>query len=159
MLTRRRLKEVLHYDPATGDFTRLTGRFAGTLVRKRNQDGRIQVKIDGRYYLTARLVFLWKTGRLPKKLVDHRDVDPTNDRWENLRHATNAQNCRNTRRYSNNTTGFKGVSFHKRDRKFQANIRKDGRLRFLGSFATGELAHEAYKKAAKKLFGAFARFE
>jgi hypothetical protein len=97
------------------------------------------------------------TGRWPRKQVDHKDTDPANDRWENIRQASNAENCRNQRRPRNNTSGFKGVSLHRLTGKYQSYIRKDGRRIHLGLFPSALLAHRAYKAASKKLFGEFAR--
>jgi len=106
-----------------------------------------------------RLAVFWMTGRWPKKFVDHKDVDNSNDRWSNLRHATPKQNGANQKLRSNNTTGFKGVSRTTGCDRFSAGIRVDGHRKHLGCFRTPELAHEAYKRAAKKFFGKFARFE
>lgn len=94
-----------------------------------------------------------------KEDVDHIDSNPLNNRRSNLRLATRAQNGANQRKPSTNTSGFKGVSFHKQRKKWGANIRVNDKLRNLGYFDTPEEAHEAYKKAAVEAFGEFARFE
>ena len=60
---------------------------------------------------------------------------------------------------SDNTTGFKGVSYHKQRKKFVSNIGFNGKLKHLGYYATAEQAHQAYVAAAKELHGEFARFE
>ena len=81
MLTAKRLREVLSYDPDTGVWTWLisTGRRvragdqAGT---KRKRHGRWRISIDGCYYASARLAFLYMTGKWPPHLVDHVDRDP-----------------------------------------------------------------------------------
>jgi hypothetical protein len=92
-------------------------------------------------------------------MVDHRDLDRTNNRWNNLRRATRSTNAANTRRQRNNTSGFKGVYPHHKTGRWYAQIRKDGRGYYLGSFATPQAAHEAYAAAARELFGEFARVE
>lgn len=92
--------------------------------------------------------------------VDHIDGDGLNNRRENLRLATNAQNSANKGKASKNTTGFKGVFRTKnRPKPFRAQIKVNQKSIHLGLFDTAEQAHEAYKEAAKKYFGEFARFE
>jgi hypothetical protein len=91
--------------------------------------------------------------------VDHRDGNGLNNTRKNLRYATYAQNNRNARLRKDNPTGFKGVHLKRSSGKFQALIRVDKVRIHLGSFVTPEEAHAAYCKAAKKYFGAFARFK
>jgi hypothetical protein len=93
----------------------------------------------------------------PHMQVDHIDGDGLNNRRSNLRLATRVQNCRNSRRPSNNTSGWKGVVWDKRKRKWQAHIGLNGRMRFLGYFHSEEQAARAYDQAAVKFYGAFAR--
>jgi hypothetical protein len=90
--------------------------------------------------------------------VDHISLNKLDNRRENLRVATRKQNMDNKNKQSNNTSGFKGVSFHKRDQKFVAQISIDGKRKFLGYFATAEAAHECYKQAAIQHNGEFARY-
>jgi len=73
--------------------------------------------------------------------VDHINVNPLDNRRENLRIATHKQNMSNTNKYKTNTAGFKGVSFHKQNQKFRATIRIDGKYKHLGLFATAEAGH------------------
>lgn len=89
-------------------------------------------------------------------LVDHRNGDGLDNRRANLRAATNAENMRNRRRYANNTSGFKGVSFHKATGKWRAQINLSDRRSHLGSHATAADAARAYDAAAREHFGEFA---
>lgn len=89
--------------------------------------------------------------------IDHIDGDGLNNRRSNLRCATTAQNQYNQRLAAHNTSGFKGVSWHKRDKAWTANIKFDGRKRFLGYFSTPEDAHAAYCRASAELHGEFGR--
>ena len=91
--------------------------------------------------------------------VDHCDGDGLNNRRANLREATRKQNTHNQRTRSSNTSGFKGVTWHKAGGKWQAQIMMDGRKRHLGLFDTPEAAHEAYVSASKDLHGNFGRYE
>jgi hypothetical protein len=75
----------------------------------------------------------------------------------NLRVATKAQNGRNQRLFSSNTSGYKGVSFHKQASKWDARIMVDGKSRRLGLFSTPKDAAAAYAKASAELHGEFGR--
>jgi len=90
--------------------------------------------------------------------VDHINTNKLDNRRENLRIATHKQNCKNKNKYSNNKSGFKGVSFDKQKQKFRARISIDGKYKHLGLFATADGAHECYKQAAIQHNGEFARY-
>jgi hypothetical protein len=132
------------------------GQEAGALSLK----GYIPICVNGKRYYAHRIVWALFNGQIPSGMqIDHINCDPTDNRIENLRLATRSQNLRNAKNHSNNTTGFKGVTFYKRGKKYQAQIGTDQGLRFLGRFPTAELAHEAYVKASKEFHGEFGRFE
>jgi hypothetical protein len=162
-LTQARVQELLHYDPDSGDFRWLKrvshtiqiGDIAGTLTKS----GYWAIHIDRRQYPAHQLAWLYMTGTWGRPLIDHRDLDRTNNRWANLRVATPSANCANRRRYRNNASGFKGVHLDQKSGRWRAGIRKDGRSYELGLFATPEAAHGAYVAAARQLFGEFARME
>jgi len=156
-----RLRELLHYDPETGEFhwrKRLSRRIrADGIAGGRTNDGYWRSTIDGRYYQAHQLAWFYRTGKWCRQVIDHRDGDPSNNRWDNLRRATLSQSNANRRPCRNNACGLKGVS---RDRqRWRATIYKNGRRHPLGNFPTPEAAHAAYAKAARKLFGEFARTE
>lgn len=91
--------------------------------------------------------------------VDHGDGDGLNNRRYNLRAATHAQNCQNTRMSRRNSSGYKGVSFHKVIGKYKASISVNKTRLHLGWHDTAELASEAYKAAALQHHAEFARQE
>jgi len=160
-VTHARLCEVLDYDDETGEFywrKRMSPRAGpGQIAGMRNRDGYRFIAIDGRIYPAHRLVWLYMTGKWRSGVIDHRDGDPSNNRWDNLRPATRSQNCANRRIPRHNTCGLKGVSLHRG--KYDALICKKGRKYYLGRFSTAQEAHAAYAEAARKLFGEFARTE
>jgi len=91
-----------------------------------------------------------------KKEIDHINENKLDNRRENLRIATKAENARNVGLRSHSTTGFKGVSFHKVRGLFQTRITVSRKVVSLGYFKTAEEASKAYNKAALKYHGEFA---
>jgi hypothetical protein len=89
-------------------------------------------------------------------VVDHHNHNGLDNRRENLRLCSQSQNLGNTRKAKNNTTGLKGVGFHKASGKYRASIVQNKKHIHLGLFATAEEAHAAYVRAAEKIFGEFA---
>lgn len=88
--------------------------------------------------------------------VDHWNGDGLDNRRENLRLATESQNGANRGLQSNNSSGFKGVVFHRRCGRWQARIKVQGKTISLRYHDTPEKAAHAYDKAARKFFGEFA---
>jgi len=162
-ITRARLRDVLHYDDEAGEFRWLkrtsrsvyVGDLAGNLDAS---SGYRDITIDGRSYRAHQLAWLYMTGKWCAGVIDHRDRNPSNNRWDNLRRATVSQNNANRRRHRNNACGFKGVMRLGAGR-WRAGIRKNGRRHHLGVFSTPQAAHAAYVAAARRLFGEFARTE
>lgn len=100
-------------------------------------------------------------GTDPGLDTDHKDGDPLNNRRSNLRPATRSQNTANAPK-STRADGrpwssiYKGVFWNKAQRKWQASIRVNGRLKFLGRFTVEADAARAYDAEARKAFGPFA---
>lgn len=170
-LTHERLLRVLFYDPESGIFSwntktvtrgrpsKLFGVRAGTISgagKTRTKSYRM-IGVDGTKYQEHRLAWFYMTGEWPASLVDHKDLDGLNNKWLNLREATHSTNKANRAAPANNTTGFKGVSFNKAQGLYQASICRQYKQMHLGFFDTAELAAAAYEKAARELFGEFAR--
>lgn len=155
--TAERLRELLDYDPVTGEFTWRVNRGGtarkGARAGRLNSQGRRQISIDLRCYCAGPLAVLWMTGQWPERLVDHRNLSKADDRWDNLRPATYSQNSANRRSWSE----LKGT--HLVDGKFQSRIMVAGRYIYLGLFDRPEDAHAAYVAAALEHFGEFARTE
>lgn len=136
-LTQERLKELLHYDPETGVFTwkvARRGTSAGTLAGCTMPRGYRVIMIDGALCYAHRLAYLYVYGETPEGMLDHRDQDKGNNRFSNLRVTTDSQNKLNTGPRATNTSGFKGVYWNKRVRKWAAEIKIDHKKHFLGYF-------------------------
>ncbi len=89
--------------------------------------------------------------------VDHINGDTLDNRKGNLRFATRLEQSRNTGMRKNNTTGYKGVSYIARLKKYRAYIVVNRKQTNLGLHETAEAASEAYDAAARQLFGEFHR--
>lgn len=158
-LTHADLRKALAYDPETGLFTwRVSrGSVKPGVHAARSACRYTAVRMDGKRYYAHRLAFLWMTGCWPEGDVDHIDGDGTNNRWSNLREATQSQNNGNQRLRSDSVTGFKGVGYVRKDRAYRARLRVGGKQLALGYFKTPEAAYAAYCVAAKAHFGEFAK--
>jgi hypothetical protein len=87
------------------------------------------------------------------KQIDHIDGNRKNNFFLNLRECTSQQNNFNRGKNKNNKSGYKGVGYDKKARKWVARICENRKEKYLGSFQTKEEAHEAYKQKAKKIHG------
>lgn len=173
-ITQETLKSLLEYDPETGIFiwkerprehfktkrshtiwnVKNAGKEAGWLDEK----GYVRIKINEHVYKAHRMVFLYIYGWMPKE-VDHVNVHglKSDNRLANLRAATSAQNRQNRGLRKDNQYGVKGISFHKKTGKWQAEIQSDGKRHFLGCYDSQDKAMAAYEKALSDHHGEFAR--
>jgi hypothetical protein len=160
MITQERLKELLDYHPKTGVFfwrvkrgNRAAGSVAGTL----RPDGYVGIRVDGVGFLAHRLAVLWMEGTMPSSFVDHENLKKSSNEWLNIRPATMSQNKANAAKPATNTSGLKGVSWHKKSGKWRASITREGRQFHLGTFHDKDHAAQAYRQKAEELFGQYAR--
>ena len=113
MLTQARLKEVANYNPTTGIFIRRYGsggKIKNSVMGCVTKKGYIRICIDRKSYMAQRLAFLYMEGYFPEYGVDHRNGIKSNNKWFNLRHATQACNLQNKKNLLINISGFVGVS-------------------------------------------------
>lgn len=169
-LTHKRLLELLFYNKDTGDFTynispkkgpkKNIGDKSGTIVYRGTPGKKkpyVKITIDGKSFLAHRLAYFYVFGKWPEYLIDHEDRNGLNNRWNNLREATNSQNQMNRTGFSKTGLG-KGV-FPNGKKGKMARIVKDGIPIYLGTYKTEEEAKAVYNKAAEKLFGQFVTLE
>jgi hypothetical protein len=108
-------------------------------------------------YLAHRVAWLLTYGDWPEKNIDHIDNDGHNNKIENLRLCERWQNSANRRKPSNNSSGFKGVSWVARKGRWRASLMVNGKSVFQRTFKTPEEAYDAYCREAAKHHGHFAR--
>ena len=135
ILTQAKVKELYDYDG--NELTRKTTRGgvkAGGKVGSDNGRGYLQGRIDGRFYMVHRLIWLYAHGEWPKGEIDHINGDRGDNRLDNLRVVSRSTNMRNKKKHANNKSGICGVSWHKRDRNWCAFIDQDGKKVWLGSY-------------------------
>lgn len=157
-ISAERLRELLHYEPETGVFTRRTstgGRNAGE-VAGTNKDGYVQIAVGGRVYRAHRLAWLYVHGEWPPGPIDHRNRERSDNRIANLRILTNAENMQNrVRPRSDSGSGLMGAFYNRKTGKWVSKIKRDGHLQLLGYFPTPEAAHAAYMAAKAQVHPCF----
>jgi hypothetical protein len=151
-----RLKDFLDYIPVTGDFTWIKPRKG---IRKTREAGRVDgngyrtICLDYKHYLAHRLAWWFYYGDWPEGNIDHIDGDKLNNSITNLRIATVRQNGANLLKYHKGTSKYKGVGWHKRDKKWRAYISNQ----HIGYFESEEGAARAYDARAVEEYGDFAK--
>lgn len=156
-----RLRSSLDYNPDTGVFlwkispvnSVSVGSRAGTL----RLDGYRAISIDRRQHLEHVLAWLYMTGSYSDTEIDHINIDKADNKWANLRSATLSQNRLNVPRRRDNTSGFKGVSYHKATKSYSARIQIDGKRIELGRRRTAGEAAILYADACATHPGGYTR--
>ena len=159
ILTQKRLKECLSYDPETGVFLwkvslnslSRVGAIAGRIC-----NGQRQIGLDYELYSAANLAWLYMTGELPENFIDHIDRNGDNNKFTNLREATRTQNAHNRRAFKNGTSGYKGVTAAGKSGRWRSQITINKVFHSPGVFNLKESAALAYDLAAHEHFGEFA---
>ncbi len=153
VLTVARVRELLHYDPETGDFTWRTrpaqsvnvGDVAGTL----RADGYTVIRVAGTKHLAHRLAWIHAYGRWPSMCLDHINGAKSDNRLRNLRDVpvtTNNQNVKSARKDS--ISGVQGVRAV--GNRFEARMRINGKKTCLGFFDTQVEAAAEYVRAKRR---------
>ncbi len=152
-ITDAELIKIISYDPITGLFWRHDlQRNVGGL----NKDGYIEMRIKGRHLYGHRLAWFLSYNYWPIG-VDHEDNNRANNKLLNLRETSEKGNNKNTLKAKNNTSGFKGVCFHKPNKKWMATITLNYKTIYIGCFLDPVKAAEAYDQAAIKHHGIYAK--
>lgn len=160
-ITAEVLRAIVTYEPDTGVF-RWNIRpgqsvHAGQIACNRRADGYLAMQYQNRLYKAHRLAWLYMTGAWPIETVDHINRDTADNRWDNLRLASRAQQTAN--RKTRSKTGFKGVAFcpQKGAKPYRAVFyHRAGQREHLGYFASAADAAAAYAQRALLRHGEFA---
>lgn len=163
-MTQEYLKSILDYDKDRGVFTRrhTRGRFkAGTEIDPSLNKKRKSypfIKIDNKQYGMHQLAWLYENGELiighnneDGFVIDHIDGDVQNNRIDNLRKITLAENSRNRTISKNNKYGSQGIDFKEKTNRWVANIRFNYEFIYLGSYLTKDEAIAARQGAERAL--------
>ena len=176
ILTQARLKELVIYNPETGEL-RFTDRrfYVPPLIRTykkynktvavkgrhcikkskpaghiRKTDGYVVIWVDGILYPAHRIAWLYVTGAWPSETIDHINGVTSDNRFCNLREATQAEQCQNICLSKKNKSGFPGVHWHKLTKKWRVQFRIDGKITQIGMFENLKDAIEARLNAKAK---------
>lgn len=156
MITQEKLKELLEYDPETGLFKWIKSTSNRIRLNEKagcpDTLGYIVIRINKKLYYAHRLAWIYMKGVLTLNMIDHKDGNKGNNKWDNLREATRQENYRNTP--ARNKLGVKGV--YKMRNKFIATITLNRVSIPLGKFLTLEEARNAFNDVANKYHGEFA---
>lgn len=148
------LRKILKYDPISGDFSWIAsraGRFKpGARAGYKRPNGYVRINFNGSLYYAHRLAWLFVHDRWPSNEIDHIDGDPSNNRIENLREATRAENCQNVKASAKSASQLLGAHYDSISERWLSQIAIDGRNIALGFFNSAEEAHTAYKTAKRK---------
>lgn len=145
----KELLKIVDVHAPSGEVTyKKSGKPAGCL----KPHGYTQIGFKKKLYHKHRVVFFSVHGYLPP-IVDHIHGVEAGDGIGNIQAITQSQNCMKRKMRSDNTTGYRGVSFDKNKKRYSAGIKLNGKRISIGYFDTAIEASEAYKAKAKELFG------
>lgn len=158
----QKLNELLDYDPRKGTIVwreSIGPCSEGSPAGNVGQHGYLVIGIEGIYYLAHRIIWKMMTGCEPEDQVDHRDNDRLNNKWFNLRPATNGPNIQNSRLRRDNKSGIKGVCWDSSNKKWVAQISLNRKNYRIGRYVSIDDAAKAIIAARKKFHGEFARYQ
>ena len=152
-ITQELLKEHFEYRDGHLWWKKPTGKRVeiGRQFGSYNTNGYRKGNFKGKNYLEHRLVWLYHRGEWPKGQIDHINGNTGDNRIENLREATNQQNCWNRKPLVDSTSKYKGVCWNKQCNKWVASYKYKGKKHYLGLYENELEAAKAYDKATEHL--------
>lgn len=152
--TQQELKTALHYNPETGKFT--DKRQIPPEPVGKDVCGYIRINLFGTYWLAHRLAYFYMTGTEPDD-IDHINRNKIDNRWENLRSISRSLNCLNIEPKVSNTSGYNGVTYHCRRKRWQSRICINRKSIYLGLFNCPTAAFVARKRKELEIWKKLAR--
>lgn len=157
LIWKPRPKESFVNKKAWSAFQKRSGKIAGHEHYQGIRRHAVMVGHNKRRVYAHRIIWEMHFGSIAYHLeVDHIDLNPFNNRLDNLRLATHSENNRNKGIQCNNSTGVKGVYLHKPG-IYRSEIKTNKKRVHLGLFASAEEAASAYAKASERYHGSFGR--
>ena len=151
--------EVIQYDPISGHLTWKVDRYSckvGKIAGGLTPEGYRIIKVGSSQLMAHRIAWFLHYGEQPPTYIDHANGDRDDNRIENIRAVSNAQNQRNSRINANNKTGVKGVHFDKSAGRYKAKFKLNTKQICCGYHDTIEEAAEAIRSKREELHGEFA---
>lgn len=118
--------------------------------------GYIRILFRGSHYRTHRVAWFLVKGEQPPDILDHINNNKTDNRIENLREATQSQNSFNAKTRKDNTSGIKGVHWHKLNKRWVARVKINNKYIHIGNFTDLDEAEQAVKEARQQIHGEYA---
>ena len=157
MITQEYLKQLFDYQD--GQLIRKNGKSAVIKVGKKRYE---RITVDGKVYALHRIIYLWNHGYLPK-IIDHIDGNRENNNIDNLRQATQQQNCLNSKHRTTSKSPCKNVYLQSPtknaswNRNWVVSLMVNKKRKYIGSFEDLELADLVAQEARNLYHGQFAR--
>jgi hypothetical protein len=141
------VRAEFHYVPETGELIRDTsvwcrkkgvkGAKPGQARMHKSGQGKpyLRLGFGGKYIYAHRIIWVWMTGEQPQH-IDHLDGNGLNNKWENIRSVSQAENMRNQKRHTSNSSGVGGIGYRKDSGRWRVRVSMDGRVRSLGTFSS-----------------------
>lgn len=140
MVTQDYLKQYFEYKDGNLYYKKRIGKMlAGQKAGSTRTSGYVAIVINKKPYYAHRLIYMMFHGNMPK-FIDHINGTKADNRIENLREATKSQNAWNAKKWATNTSGYKNVTWSKRDKKWNVRLMVDKNYKSFGAYFDLEVA-------------------
>jgi len=157
-ITQAQLKELFDYDHSGAFVRRSTGKLVVPNISKGQRY--VRISVNGKPRTLHRVIFCWHHGYFPE-VIDHINNDRFDNRIENLRGATQANNCLNRKHHKNSSSPYKNVYLQSApknaswERNWVVRVTVNGKSKYFGLYDDIELANLVAIEARAKYHGAF----